>query len=1176
MFTTELDYIHFVHGLSQMLLACLCLALHRRAASGLAWIWLAVYGLATGLQHWSELLIFGADRNASLLLVVVVTSLAAGLSLTEFGRASWATSTGRRPGQWVLIPLIALALSGVVAGPAGLRCSTRYALDMIGGLWAALALAQETGRAGARSRWLAGAGLGVGALAITSVLATPRVGFLPATVLNEAAFLETVGIPIQAVRAMLAVLVVAAIWRHYLRCMDQDAPRDRIGRACRSWLGLELSLILVAGWIGAHLVEIRIRQSMCDDIVNRGRLVAAALDRGKIRHLTGTPADFALPDFAVAKQQLALLREASSGCPLIRLLSRRGGRVVVLADSEPASAEGGCPAGSVCSPASAQLEGTFESHQPSVVEPVPGREGVWATAWVPFSDWTDGGPEPFVVEINWDARAWQGSVIKGRLTPMGATLLIAIMLVGRFVAQQHARDTALAVGASDRRHRSLVEGSPNGVFLVDGQGQCLTINGNGLTALGLVEAETLGRPFAGLWAERSRPVVEEGVRRVLLGERVSLEAGYVQPDGNGTVWQIVLSPVRHDDQPISQFVGIATNITLRKQAEDEQAARLDRIQAQQAATVRIVNHAAVTRGDFAGAVQAITELTADTLSVSRVSVWILSDDQKRIVCHDLFDRDHRAHLKGEELRADQYRRMVDVLRSARAIDAVDALMDSRTRELAEAILIPHGITSLLSGAIRAGGKAVGALVCGHTGPKRQWHSDETVFVGVMADQIAQVLTNAERKRTEADLQRATREAEAASRSKSDFLANMSHEIRTPMTSILGFTEILLDNGSLADAPPERVEALKTIRRNGEYLLGVINDILDLSKIEAGKMSIEYASCSPCQIVAEVISLLRVRANAKGLSLEVEFAGAIPEMIQTDPIRLRQILINIAGNAIKFTEFGHVRLVIGMDSEHTVPLLQFDLFDTGIGMSAEEVSRLFHPFTQADSSTTRRYGGTGLGLTISKRLAEMLGGDLVVVESQPGVGTQFRVSVATGPLEGVRMIADPASATVVTAEERRAQYEARSHSLRDCRILIAEDGPDNQRLISHILHKAGASTTVVENGRLAIDAALAAGNSGKPFDVVLMDMQMPIMDGYEATHRLRDHGHTGPIIALTAHAMATDREKCIRAGCNDYVSKPIDRVKLIEKTAILWRQAVAARGDGPRPGQGELSSAARRG
>jgi PAS domain S-box-containing protein len=398
----------------------------------------------------------------------------------------------------------------------------------------------------------------------------------------------------------------------------------------------------------------------------------------------------------------------------------------------------------------------------------------------------------------------------------------------------------------------------------------------------------------------------------------------------------------------------------------------------------------------------------------------------------------------------------------------------------------------------------------------------------------------------AALKEASAAAEAANRAKSEFLANMSHEIRTPMTAILGYTQALAEDTELAHSPERRAQIIETIRRNGEHLLEVINDILDISKIEAGKMTVERIPCSACKILADVASLMGARAEAKGLALQIEPVGPLPQTIHSDPTRLRQILLNLVSNAIKFTTTGRVRVVMRL-TESTPACLQFDVFDTGIGMTQEQAAQLFRPFNQADSSTTRKYGGTGLGLSISKRLANMLGGDLILVDSQPGAGSHFRAVIPTGPLDGVPMVQDPA-AEMQTSVVKPAGGPSHVPPLQG-RILLAEDGEDNQRLISYLLKRAGAEVTVVDNGFKAVHLALEARDQGRPYDAILMDMQMPELDGYEATALLRNCHYTGPVIALTAHAMEGDRVKCLTVGCNDYASKPIDAPKLIAMLSL---------------------------
>ena len=461
-------------------------------------------------------------------------------------------------------------------------------------------------------------------------------------------------------------------------------------------------------------------------------------------------------------------------------------------------------------------------------------------------------------------------------------------------------------------------------------------------------------------------------------------------------------------------------------------------------------------------------------------------------------------------------------------------------------------------------------------PMHDAHGRVIHHIGVMRNVSERKYTEANMNRFVEELLDARAAAETADKIKSQFLANMSHEIRTPMTAILGYTDLLEEESWGRQVALGHLRVIKT---NGEHLLRVINDILDYSTIEAGQMTISRVRCSPSAMIDEVRDLLCVKADEKGLTLHVEQDGPIPETIETDPTRLRQILINLANNAIKFTETGGVTIRVSMDAEGA--LLRFDVIDTGVGLDTKDLDRIFQSFSQADYSLTRRVGGTGLGLSISRSLVKLLGGT-ISVESEPGVGSTFTFTIETGPLADVAMVdpprntetalalsaspddtstADlPAPAPATTSDPEAGEEPPRAPpppgQRLEGRILLAEDGPDNQRLISFFLRKAGAVIEVVENGQLALDAALVASEDGEPYDLILMDMQMPVMDGYQATRQLREKGYARPIVALTAHTMPGDRDKCLRAGCDDYTGKPVKKPELVSLCAEWIERARA--------------------
>lgn len=405
-----------------------------------------------------------------------------------------------------------------------------------------------------------------------------------------------------------------------------------------------------------------------------------------------------------------------------------------------------------------------------------------------------------------------------------------------------------------------------------------------------------------------------------------------------------------------------------------------------------------------------------------------------------------------------------------------------------------------------------------------------VFLELYQVKMKLMQANKELEESVGQANKMAQEAIEGGRAKSEFLANMSHEVRTPMNAIIGFSGLLAEEY----LTPEQKEYVSIIQDGSDNLLGLINDILDFSKIEAGQMDIEKVECSLGKLLNSVSALMKPNADEKGLDFRVIEAGELPANIFTDPTRLRQCLINLVSNAIKFTAKGYVHIRVSLQNEKDVSYLNIRVEDSGIGIPEDRQQDIFDSFTQADRSTTRKYGGTGLGLAITKQLTGFLGGFLSV-SSEEGTGSTFSLTIPTG----VDVIEEPVLKRNKVAAESETKPQIEQVSFTGS-VLVAEDNKVNQKYMELMLGKLGFEVTISGDGNETIEKGLSC-----QYDLIFMDIEMPFKNGYEVTGILRKKGITTPIIALTANAMVGDDEKCISAGCDDYLSKPVDKKQLVD-------------------------------
>ena len=885
------------------------------------------------------------------------------------------------------------------------------------------------------------------------------------------------------------------------------------------------------------------------------------------------------------------------------------------------------------------------------------------------------------------------------LAPDGATLIWN----GYFqdVTEQHEAEEKLKAAEAELsralqrtagQFTSIINNAPTPLWAKDGEGHYLFTNGAFKKMFEIdPAAEMVGRTDYDYFPQEASDGFRANDLRIM--ERGVTEQ-VLEPIRRGEAIQHTLGikwPLFDEHGVVYGTGGMAMDITEQVTLREEMTRINEALKRREAELLRISNDSSVDEGDLAASQRLVLRAAQGALGVQRASVWNYTPERDGIVCQMLLDGDAELREPVTLLERD-YPAYFRTIASQRSLTADEARSDPATREFATGYLEPLGIFSMLDVAIRHGGRTVGVICCEHTGAPRHWRDEEVSFVAALSDVLARALTAAQKRRADdslrelnADLERRveerTAEAEAANAAKSSFLANMSHEIRTPMNAIIGMAHLALKT----QLDSRQRDYVQKIDRAANNLLGIINDILDFSKVEAGKLTVEAIEFDLTEVLDSLVQLCGLKAESKGLDFHLKAPRDLPRALVGDPLRLGQVLVNFANNAVKFTEAGRILVEVSvLAADEEAVQLRFAVSDTGIGMTPEQVAKMFQSFSQADASTTRKYGGTGLGLAISKQLAELMGG-AVGVESTPGKGSTFWATARFGRARNLRpriqsaetiqgmpvlLVDDSADSReiyggylesfgcVVTAvaggaealallrsggrhplvvldyrmpgmdgfethaairalalpevpkvvmitgsADPGAQDRARESgldgyllkplspsSLFDCilglfgaaaalqgqgdgsmeararahlagaRVLLAEDNDINQQVAQGVLEDIGIELDIAENGAVALRKVGAAFADGRPYAAVLMDMQMPEMDGLSCTRALRRDARCAdlPIIAMTANAMAGDREACVAAGMNDHVAKPFN-VDQLFGTLMRW---VPAQGGAP--------------
>ena len=1264
----NLDFLHLICGLAWLLFGCLCrfgMEAKNRPAAG--WLQAAVFTLAT--SQWSRVLNDSFGSSAGHALANFYLTMAPGFLLVEY-------ALGSVPGKDRWLPLRGLLYAALLGwagwGVTGSSPENRLIIQtvlLLPGALASLALLRGANwRHSAEDRWLVAAAFGLAAYVASRAALDPYdrdllLGRMLHLDESIAAALPTFLILGQVLLSCVSVILLIKYQRLKHRRQLASALPGRLsgedtnffkrkpGSADGSSEVIEIGtnslllawlFVLFLSAVGGRLAEENRAAEFRASLLTRAALAAAAIDPAWLAELSATTNDVSRPEYRLLKNQLAALRLADHDCPFIYVLYSSAGKARFFADSQPATA----PGDPYYESEPLILNG-FQQDQAFVLDPFTSHAGWCLAAFVPLPDRRP-GPATDWLGLGVRATDWNLSIAQARLVPLIGTWLVCLLLLSFTVGYQKATAATRQVTASERRYRQMFDRNPAIMLLVDPEsGLLLDANPSACKYYQLSAGQLRGQNLASLYPDSAEQFLQRMHANVTGGQDF-FTARHRLDNGELRDVEICAGPVDTGERWVLHC--IVQDVTERRRVEGELRKRELLL-----AGIAEAGQLLLLDRDLGHSMHFALSALGRAVGADRVYVYENHPASRgaALLSSLLFEwtsprAPMSAHPSGlQNLPLEKIRpRWVTAMRAGLPVYGRLEEFDDSERTLLEAL----GVVSFVAIPILIEKNFWGFIGFDDCASPRLWTPSEIDSLRATAGPIGNAIIRA---RATEELIRARDAAEAADRAKSEFLATMSHELRTPMNAVIGMTSLLRDT----KLDPRQLDFVEAVRTSGEALMEIINDILDFSKIESGKLVIEQEAFSLRAVVDGVMDLLAPRAHAKNLELAGLFEAGVPMSLRGDDGRLRQILMNLMVNGIKFTEEGEVVLrvqCLAKDSERTK--LRFSVSDTGPGITQEHQLLLFQPFSQADSTVTRKHGGTGLGLAICKRLVNLMGGE-IGLDSTPGVGSTFwfdlqfvlveqapglfpahqlppaRILVvdrhsatreaiinmlqgwhmesaeafslnqAVEQCEQARLDRKPFNVTLVENDlcigslatlpgvilltqanvspagslpagvvtqltkplkqsqlfdclalvltgqppsharvtKSPATQNAEAATLARLRILVAEDNEVNRRLAMFMLQKLGCQSDFASDGQETIHVWETIH-----YNVILMDCHMPVLDGYSATRQIREleqlPAHAGrphtQIIAMTANAMRGDREKCLAAGMDDYISKPV--------------------------------------